>query len=498
MLIDAVSTFGARTPNAIACVDLELGQHWSYRRLDQEINRVANWLVELLGPASGQRVATIARNSAAMLMLNLACVRAGAIFVPCNWRLSTTELDRILDDAEPALIFCDEEFRQAWSGVPSFRLSDLATLCDRASSELSDASRRDWNEPATILYTSGTSGGQKGVLISERNAFWSQFAFATANRASANSVYLCDMPLFHTAGLLANARSPMLLGGTVLISERFDADKTVARLADASLAVTHYFSVPQMAATLWQHPDFEPEKLRHLQVYATGGAPNPHAQIERFVSAGICMSDGYGMTEAGSVSGMPTGNVGVLLAKAGSCGLPYAGMEARVVDDRGLDLPRNAVGELWLKGPGVTSGYWRRPADTERAFQASWLKSGDLARIDDDGFLFIVDRKKDMFISGGENVYSIEIESAISAHPGVDAVAVFGVPDEQWGEVGVACVVPGVDAELTADSLKSFCRQVLAEYKIPKLFVIRNSLPRTATGKIRKSVLKGELLSIQR
>jgi fatty-acyl-CoA synthase len=221
-----------------------------------------------------------------------------------------------------------------------------------------------------------------------------------------------------------------------------------------------------------------------------GGAPNPAPQIERFVRAGIKMSDGFGMSETCSVSGMPVHDPDMLLAKAGSCGLPYFAVETRIVDDDGADVPAGRTGELWLRGPNITPGYWNQPELTAKAFTDGWFRTGDAAIRDADGFLFLVDRKKDMFISGGENVYPAEVEAALAALDGVAEAAVVGVPDERWGEVGRAYVTTTPGAVLTEADVLAHCRARLARYKVPATVVINRTIPRTATGKIQKQQLK--------
>ncbi len=493
MLIDAVATYAQRTPNQIACVDLATGREWSYKGFSDVINQIANWLVEKLGPCSGARVATVTRNSADMLMLNLACARAGAIFVPTNWRLSTSELAVILGDASTSFVFKDKDFVLPDLPFETFVLADLTSMVDAYSTATPKNASQDMHAPTTLLYTSGTSGRPKGVKISEYNAFWSVYNFAAGNNAWSKSVFLCDMPLFHTAGLLANTRAALLVGGRVLISSGFDVEQTLARLSDEKIGVTHYFSVPQMAQMLWNHPQFKPELLQKLEVYATGGAPNSKAQIERFYNAGIKMSDGFGMSETGSVSGMPVADSAVAIAKAGSCGTLYTGVEARIVDDTGNDVPEGEPGELWLRGPAVTSGYWNQPELSEKAFCGDWFMTGDVAVRDEDGFYYLVDRKKDMYISGGENVYPAEVEAVIMELEAVAEVAVVGLPDEKWGEKGVAVVVPVSGKTVTPEAVVSHCVARLAKYKVPKDVVVSNEIPRNSTGKVQKQVLIKEL-----
>ena len=282
---------------------------------------------------------------------------------------------------------------------------------------------------------------------------------------------------------------PILFGAAVWISAGFDPARTIARIADPGLGITHYFSVPQMAATLWQHPDFAPEKFSRLTLYATGGAPNPGAQVERFARAGIRFSDGFGMSETGSNFGMPVDDVDRLIAKAGSCGLPFLAIRARIVDEDGRDVPVGEPGELWLSGPSITPGYWNRPDLTAQAFEDGWFKTGDIARQDADGFFFVVDRKKDLFISGGENVYPAEVEAVLAELPDVAEAAVIGVADERWGEVGRAFIVLRPDSGLTAEAIAAHCRERLAGFKVPAKIEITNAIPRTASGKVQKHLL---------
>jgi fatty-acyl-CoA synthase len=490
MIIDPIATHNRTKPDRLACVDLDSGRRWTWRNLDLAINEIGNQLVETLGPASGSRVATLARNSVDMLILQFACVRAGAIFVPFNWRLAPPEIAVLIEDADPALLFRDADFVTPTFSGPTHILADLTEFASGQISQSLINARRDWDAPSTLLYTSGTSGRPKGVMISEANAFWGSTNFIHGNDVSADSVFLCDMPLFHTAGLFANARSPILAGATLLVSRGFDAAVTLARLADPSLGITHYFSVPQMAQVMWNQPGFSPEMLSGLRVYAMGGAPNPAAQIERFVRAGVAMSDGFGMSETCSNFGMPVGDRALLIEKAGSCGLPYLSIQTRIVGEAGDDVSDGTTGELWLKGPSVTQGYWNQPDKTAESFQDGWFKTGDAAICDAEGFFYLVDRKKDMFISGGENVYPAEVEAAIAELETVAECAVIGIADEKWGEVGHAYVIAPPGKSVTADDVISHCKARLAGFKVPKAVIVTNAIPRTSTGKVQKHILK--------
>ena len=441
-----------------------------------------------LGPASGARVAALARNHPLQVVLQFACARAGAIFVPLNWRLAQAELAGILADADPAIVFHDAEFAVPRCEAACLLLNSLEELGEAGASPAPTA-RRHWDEPMTLLYTSGTSGKPKGVIITEANAFWSNINFAHGSLVGSDSVFLCDMPMFHTAGLFAAVRVPILFGGTVWISAGFDPVRTIARIADPGLGITHYFSVPQMATTLWQHPDFTTEKFSRLKLYVTGGAPNPKAQVERFALAGIRFSDGFGMSETGSNFGMPVDDIERLIAKAGSCGLPFLAVQTRIVDEHGDDVAPGKPGELWLRGPSITPGYWNRPDLTAQAFHHGWFKTGDVARQDADGFFYLIDRRKDMFISGGENVYPAEVEAVLAELIGIAEAAVIGVADDHWGEVGCAFIVLQQGAALTAEDVVAHCRARLARFKVPAKVLITDTIPRTASGKVQKHLL---------
>jgi fatty-acyl-CoA synthase len=475
-------------PHRLAVGDAETGRRWNYAALDRAIDQAAVWLIGKLGPASGERVAVIARNHPFQVVLQFACARAGAVFVPMNWRLAQAEIQQQLNDADPRLVFHDAEFTVPQCGAERHLLANLEALGESGSRPPA-AARGGWDEPMTLLYTSGTSGRAKGVIVTEANAFWGNANYALGSMVSFESVFLCDMPMFHTAGLFAAVRVPLWAGGSVWISQGFVPEKTIARIADPALGITHYFSVPQMATVLWQHPEFAPEKFHGLKMYVTGGAPNPKAQVERFARAGIRFSDGFGMSETGSNFAMPVHDVERLVAKAGSCGQPLIAVQTRIVDDDGRDVPRGGTGELWLKGPSITPGYWRQPELTAKAFQDGWFKTGDAAVQDEDGFFYIVDRKKDMYISGGENVYPAEVEAVMAELVEIESAAVIGVPDEKWGEVGRAFVVLKQGATLTPEAILAHCRSRLAKFKVPVRVVPLEALPRTGSGKVQKHLL---------
>ncbi len=489
ILFDPVASKSRSAPDHLAMVDLETGRRWSYGTLDAAIDRLAAWLVGEVGSASGVRIATLAKNCAEMPILQLACARAGSVFVPFNWRLAPAEIEVLAADADPVIIFADSEFAAPRTIAQRRPISDMLSLGVEGTKPEPSA-RCAFETVSTLLYTSGTSGRPKGVMLSEYNSFWGCTNFIHGNDVSMHSVFLCDMPLFHTAGLFAATRVPLQAGGTVLISKGFDPAQTYARLSDPALGVTHYFSVPQMATSLWNQPGFDPAGLRGLTGWALGGAPNPKAQTERFARAGVRITEGFGMSETGSNFGMPTHSVDLLVEKAGSCGLPFLTVETRIVDDADREVSRGETGELLLRGPCVTSGYWNQPDLTEKAFLDGWFRTGDAAYCDEDGFFFLVDRKKDMYISGGENVYPAEVEAAIAELADIAECAVIGVPDDRWGEVGRAFVIPIAGRTVSSQDIIDHCTTRLARFKVPKSVVMTDAIPRTASGKVQKHLLR--------
>jgi len=486
---DPVATYASSNPTGLAVVDLESDRRWTYAELNGAVDRLAAWLVGEFGSNSGARVATLAKNCAEMLILQLAGTRAGVIFVPFNWRLAPPEIAALAADAAPEIVFHDSDMSPPPHIKRALSITDVLAL-GAAGARPPSGARRPFDAVATLLYTSGTSGRPKGVMLSEQNGFWGCANFIYGNDVTMHSVFLCDMPLFHTAGLYAASRVPIQAGGCVLISKGFDPQKTLQRLSNPELKVTHYFSVPQMAAAIWNQPGFQPEALRGLVGWAIGGAPNPKAQTQRFVDAGIKITEGFGMSETGSNFGMPTHNIEILGSKAGSCGLPFMTIEAKIVGDDGNGVPTCQVGELWLRGPSIASGYWNQPETTARAFRDGWFSTGDAAMVDENGFYYIVDRKKDMYISGGENVYPAEVEAALAELAQVGECAVVGVPDERWGEVGRAYVIVVPGETITAGELIAHCMRRLAKFKVPRSAVITDNLPRTASGKVQKNLLR--------
>ncbi len=485
---DYVALQAQLQPNACAARDLTTGTKWTYRQFDRTASQFAA-LLRSRGVASGARVAALAKNRVELILLHLGCARVGAIYVPLNWRLSAGEIARLIEDAEPSLVVGDSMLSQALpDGLPIAEFARVA-----ADQEPLPRESRDPDAPSLILYTSGTSGRPKGALLSERNIWHTALNFSLLGRVTHESAVLCDSPMFHVIGLITNIRPVLMRGGRFVVSDGFSPGRTLGRLADSALGITHYFCVPQMAAMLRADPAFDASKLRRLTGIFSGGAPHAADAIRAWTREGIAMADGFGMSEAGTVSCMPL-DIALIESHAGSAGIVPPELRARILDERGGDCAPGQAGELIVKGANITNGYWRREAETQAAFtEDGWFRTGDIARFDADGFLWLVDRKKDMYISGGENVYPAEIEAALAAYPNLAECAVVGVPDERWGEVGHLVLVPAPDADLDLAAVLAYLEPRLARYKIPKHVSVMDALPRNGAGKILKGSLRTQI-----
>lgn len=467
-----------------AVTDLTHGRQWTYSEFDRYIAQCTSVLLGA-GVGEGDRVACLSANRAEIVALHLACARLGALFVPLNWRLSAAELEALIDDCQPKLIFGDSMAGEL--GLTASDIDELHEQCNDAVPVWPE--RASVEQPSLMLYTSGTTGKPKGVLLSERNLTETAINFMLLGEVDGNSRFLCESPMFHIIGMVTSVRPPFLVGAHIALSDRFVPERTFARLADPQLAITHYFCVPQMALAIRAADGFDASKLTGLRAIFTGGAPHPETQIRDWLADGISIVDGFGMSEAGTVFGMPLDREQID-RKAGSVGIATPRIQARLVDDDDKPVPTGTPGELQLKGDNVTCGYWGQSAAYEACLtKDGWFRTGDILTCDEDGFYRVTDRKKDMFISGGENVYPVEIEAALDKYPGIRELAVIGVPDNKWGEVGCLFYVPEAE-EINVDELDAYLTSRIARYKIPKQVRAVQSLPRTAVGKLMRHVLR--------
>jgi len=476
------------------------GRSLTYAELHARSNRLAQALLDA-GVQPGGRVAYIDRSAPEVIELLFAAAKIGAVAVPLNWRLAVPELTAILEDARPALLIAGHAYESTAEKVLSNleappRLIRVATDYEPwlAGFHAVDPGRRgESGDPIVQMYTSGTTGVPKGVLTTHRN-------LAAAAETSphwefdADSVSLTPLPTFHIGGI-GWAFLGLWNGATTILVGEFDAAGVLDTFEQQ--AVTNAVLVPTMIQMMCAVPHAAERDYSALRAIAYGASPITTPVLKKALATFRCSFYGiYGLTETtGGVMQLapgdhqPDGPREHLLRSAGK---PFPWIELRVVDPvTREDVAAGAVGEVWLRGPNVMAGYYDLPAETSDAITPDgWLRTGDGGYVDGEGYLFLTDRIKDMIVSGGENVYPIEVEEALEQHPGVAEAAVVGVPDERWGEAVKAFVVPSRGATVTEPELEAFCRERLAGYKVPRQFEFIPELPRTPTGKVLKRALR--------
>ena len=494
---DWIAHFGRRTPDKLAAIDLASGARFSYAQFDARISRLATHLRDRLRIKRGDRVAVLAMNTSDMLEVQFACGRLGAVFLPLNTRLTVPELQYIVGDAGPKLMIHDAELAEValtvarLCNVPSSLLLGPDGSYEAAiatSLPLDEAEIVTLDDISTIMYTSGTTGQPKGAIITHGMTFWNCVNLGGPAYISPSSVLLTVLPLFHTGGLNCYTNPVLHAGGTVLIMRAFDPALALQLISDPSHRINVFFGVPSIYQFMAQHPAFASSDFSRLVIGGVGGAPMPVPLLKVWEQRGVALQQGYGMTETSPA--VLTLDREDAVRKAGSSGKPVLHTEVRIIRPDGSDAGVGELGELWVKGPNVTPGYWNRPDANASSFTDGWLHTGDAARIDEEGFYTIVDRWKDMYISGGENVYPAEVENVLHQLAAIAEAAVIGIPSEQWGETGMAIVAVKPGHGITEAEIHAHCAANLARFKCPRLIRFVDALPRNATGKIHKPTLR--------
>ena len=488
------------TPDKIGLIDSTDGARLTYRALNQRACALAVYLEQQYQIRQGERVAVLALNAPEYLDAFFACALLGAILVPLNWRLTVRELSIILNDCEPELLLHDlSHSERATEVLHALReRSDPLPVCSFSAfpgeqAELAALAKpfvtADGEEPAVILYTSGTTGAPKGVMLSHRMITWNAINTQISWGLRETDITPTFAPFFHAGGLNVLTTPLYHLGGTVVLLP--DSRPQTILHAIEKERCTVVFAVPTVFQNMLEDPAFASADLASVRFCVTGGSSCSLPVIRGYAERGLEFRQGYGLTEAGvnCFSLAPEDAV----RKAGSVGHPIFHSWARIVDAEDNDMTQGEVGELVLAGPHICSGYWRKPEATAEAYRGGWWHTGDLVRCDAEGYYSIVGRKKDMFISGGENIYPAEIENVIVTHPGVLEVAVVPQADPRWGEVGLAVVVPRVPGSLNAEEILAYCADKLAHYKLPRAVYFARSLPRNVMGKVLKAELAKEL-----
>ncbi|MEU2737867.1 o-succinylbenzoate--CoA ligase [Streptomyces sp. NPDC007095] len=461
----------------------------SYAELYARTTRLAHAL-RALGLRRGDRIAYLGPNHPSYLETLFAAGTLGAVFVPLNPRLAGPEIAYQLSDSGAKVLVYAPSLAGLVAGLPGNAHvrafvevgSPYEELIDQAAEERID-------QPVTaddmciIMYTSGTTGRPKGAMLTHGNLTWNAVNVLVDHDLTADERALVSAPLFHTAGLNMLTLPVLLKGGTCVLVESFDPAATLDLIERHR--ITFMFGVPAMFDQVARHPRWADADLSSLRILTCGGSPVPTTLIAAYQERGLTFLQGYGMTEASP--GTLFLDAEQAVGKAGSAGVPHFFSDVRVVRPDFTQVDIGETGEVVVRGPHVMPGYWGLPEETAAVFADGWFRSGDAARVDEDGYVFIVDRIKDMIISGGENIYPAEIEDLLLGHPGIVECAVIGVADDKWGEVPRAVVVPREGVELDPDEVLASLAGRLAKYKIPKSVVVVDELPRTASGKLLKA-----------
>ena len=502
---DTLARRAIYTPDRLAVVDAGKPDcpHYTYTQMNERANRFANWLHDEAGIQTGDRVGIVAFDGLEFLDAFFACGKLGAILACYNWRMHWRELAQVINDTTPKVLIFSDEFKGTiqqvlpeapgvshllhieGQGFPGSQHYETVLLSDRPDPVTTESITEE--DTAALIFTGGTTGTPKGAQISHRMIAWNTLN-TVIHDILPGDITVNVFPMFHTGGLLVYTTPLMIVGGTVILVRRFDPELVLSLIEEYK--ADFFAGVPTMYQMLTQAPNWASVDLSSLRFCTSGGAPLPVSLVQKFgEEKGVRFKQGFGMTEFGpGIFALAPEDA---IRKVGSIGRPNFFVDARVVDENNEPLGPGTVGELVLKGPSFCSGYFNLPdAMDEVVDTGGWFHTGDMALYDKDWYFFIVDRKKDMFISGGENVYPAEIEQVLYGHPAVHQCAVIGVPDPRWGEVGKACVVlkPGTTA--AEDDLIVFLRERLAGYKVPKSVTFLDALPISAAGKILKRDLR--------
>ncbi|WP_329407897.1 long-chain fatty acid--CoA ligase [Nocardia vinacea] len=480
------------------------GGDLTFAQLDVRAARLAAALADR-GVGAGDRIAYLGLNSPAFLITMLAAFRLGAIFVPVNFRLAEPELGAVLRGSGAIAAVCEPSHRELLDAVRHETAVRLLLLVDDDTEVPAEGSplgwepwspllttmrkpttvplRRVFDQPAILMFTSGTTGFPKGVILTYGNLWWNGINVDSRLDTRRGDVTHAAAPLFHIGGLNALALRTLVRGGTLVIRRGFEPVVFLRDLID--FEVNSFFAVPAMLAALARVPELARTALPHLRTIVVAGAPVPTSLIEHYAAQGMTLQQAWGLTEtAPFATHLPAE---FTEAKIGSAGIPMPHTEVRVVDPTNTPVPAGSAGEVVVRGPNVTPGYWNNPAATGAAFDwEGWFHSGDIGYLDEDGFLYIVDRLKDMIVSGGENIYPAEVERALADLPGILDVAVIGTPDDQWGETVTAVISCAAGTELTLEDVRQHTASKLARYKLPRRLHVVETVPRNASGKLDK------------
>jgi fatty-acyl-CoA synthase len=496
-LSDLIARHAAVTPDKPAIIFD--GKTLSYRAFHERIEQIARALKSELGVNHGDRVAILSLNRPDYLVLLYACARLGAVLVPLNWRLAVAEQMFILSDASVKVLVLEQAFAEILPSLakelpdasavgldfPPSRGRSLDTLLTHATGD-SRNPHVDLTCPLLIVYTSGTTGRPKGAVLRQEALLWNGVMSRHMHGLTSDDHVLTVLPFFHVGGLNIQTTPALHHGATVTIHSRFTPDAALASFTRDRPTLT--VLVPAILQAVTDHPDWAATDLSSLKAISTGSQIVPPHLIERFVSRGVPVLQVYGSTETCPIAVYT--RLGGDLSRTGSTGQPGLCCEAVVIDEAGVELPPDTPGEIVVRGPNVFFEYWDNEGATREALRDGWFRTGDIGRHAADGYFWVHDRKKNMIISGGENIYPAEVERVLLEHPDVAECGVIGRPDPKWDEVPVAYIIRRAERVVEAEALKAHVSAQLARFKVPREFVFVDDLPRTALGKVQHFRLK--------
>ena len=473
------------SPNRTALVDVHTNVSWTYTMLK---DRILHWasLIMNKGIKKGERIAVLAPNQPELFAILFACELRGVIYVPLNWRLSKFEIVSLLNDCSPSVLLYDDIYSSLIHEIDFKQIISIQSIETMSQiNEVSNIEQQDQSNPWMMIYTGGTTGKPKGVVLSTYAVNSNAINTIISWGLTEEDTTINYMPLFHTGGLNALSIPILMAGGQVVIGNRFDAEEAM-RATNYYKATISLF-VPTMYQSMINLPYFSQTPFSSMKVFLSGGAPCPETIYNKFHSKGLNFKEGYGLTEAGPNNFFIRPEEAY--RKVGSVGKPMLFNSVKIVNSNGNSCGVDEVGELYLKGPHVFSSYWNKPRESVVAFKDGWLKTGDLVKYDEDGDHYIVGRKKDIIISGGENVYPQEIEQCLTNFQEINEAAVVAKKDDKWGESIIAFVTAAEGYAFNREKVIAHCKKFLGGYKIPKEIIVLPEIPKTDIGKIDKNAL---------
>ncbi len=492
--LDWLANWAKYTPNRMFLREHQRDVQWSYSDFNLRANALADYLLNQYKIKKDDRIAIYSKNKSEHVILFLACIKLGALLVPLNFRLMPRELNILINDANPKLFFYDEEFNDHIPKLSSINKIEFVNTLDEITKFLFDNNiKSDFassqiiteDDAVMILYTAGTTGLSKGVIITHKMLFWNSINTGLRLDLHSSDHTQSFAPFFHTGGWNVLFTPFLHHGASHTLLTQFDAD-LILQLMEKEKA-TILFGVPTMLQMMADSPYFKKVDLSSVRYAIVGGAPMPIPLINIWHNKGVFIRQGFGLTEVGpNCFSLHQDDA---IRKKGSIGFPNFYIETKIVKEDKTECASNEVGELWLKSPVITPGYWKNDKATKESITDGWFHTGDLVKQDEDGYFYVVDRKKNMYISGGENVFPAEVETYLYTNEKVKDAAVIGVDDEKWGEVGKAYIVLKDDQISNEKEIIDYCKGNLAKYKIPKYVAFLSELPKTEAGKIDKKKL---------